>query len=51
MPSLLNYPISHHTVIGLEAVEQMEMAGYWPDIVIGCVGGGSNFLGLLRALP
>jgi tryptophan synthase beta chain len=46
MASLLNYPILHHTVIGLEAVEQMEMAGYWPDIIIGCVGGGSNFLGL-----
>jgi tryptophan synthase beta chain len=33
-------------VIGLEALEQMEMAGYWPDIIIGCVGAGSNFSGL-----
>jgi tryptophan synthase beta chain len=46
MPTLLNYPLLHHTVIGLEALEQMEMAGYWPDIIIGCVGGGSNFSGL-----
>ncbi len=46
MASLLNHPILHHTVIGLEALEQMEMAGYWPDIIIGCVGAGSNFLGL-----
>ena len=46
MGSLLNFPLLHHTVIGLEALEQMEMAGYWPDIIIGCVGGGSNFSGL-----
>ena len=46
MGSLLNFTLLHHTVIGLEALEQMEMAGYWPDIVIGCVGGGSNFSGL-----
>ena len=36
----------HQTVIGLEAQEQMEMAGFAPDIVIGCAGGGSNFAGL-----
>ena len=41
----LNHPLLHHTVIGLEALEQMEMAGYWPDIIVGCVGGGSNFSG------
>jgi tryptophan synthase beta chain len=46
MSSLLNFALLHHTVIGLEALEQMEMAGYWPDIIIGCVGGGSNFSGL-----
>jgi tryptophan synthase beta chain len=44
--SVLNFALLHHTVIGLEALEQMEMAGYWPDIIIGCVGAGSNFLGL-----
>jgi tryptophan synthase beta chain len=46
MSSVLNFTLLHHTVVGLEAVEQMEMAGHWPDIIIGCVGGGSNFLGL-----
>ncbi|MGA8652315.1 MAG: TrpB-like pyridoxal phosphate-dependent enzyme [Xanthobacteraceae bacterium] len=45
MPSALNHSLLHHTVIGLEALEQMEMAGYWPDVVIACVGGGSNFGG------
>jgi tryptophan synthase beta chain len=45
MPSALNHALLHHTVIGLEALEQMEMAGYWPDILIACVGGGSNFGG------
>jgi hypothetical protein len=40
MGSLPNFPLLHHTVIGLEALEQMEMAGYWSDIIIGCVGGG-----------
>ena len=44
--SLLNHTLLHHTVIGLEAMEQMEMAGYWPDILVGCVGAGSNFAGL-----
>jgi tryptophan synthase beta chain len=36
----------HQTVIGQEALEQMERAGEYPDVVIGCVGGGSNFAGL-----
>jgi tryptophan synthase beta chain len=36
----------HQSVIGLEALDQMEMAGEYPDIVIGCAGGGSNFAGL-----
>ena len=46
LPTALNNPLLHHTIIELEALEQMEMAGYWPDIIIGCVGGGSNFSGL-----
>ena len=44
--SVLNHVLLHQTVIGLEALEQMEMAGHWPDIVVGCTGGGSNFSGL-----
>src|SRR5207237_2674452 len=44
--SVLNHVLLHQTVIGLEARQQMEMAGDTPDIVIGCVGGGSNFAGL-----
>ena len=43
--SVLNHVLMHQTVIGLEALQQMEMAGEYPDIVIGCVGGGSNFAG------
>jgi len=45
--SVLNHVLLHQTVIGLEAMEQMEMAGDYPDILIGCVGGGSNFAGLV----
>jgi tryptophan synthase beta chain len=44
--SVLNHPLLHQTVIGLEALEQMELTGYWPDIIVGCVGAGSNFVGL-----
>jgi tryptophan synthase beta chain len=44
--SVLNHVLMHQTVIGQEAKAQMEMAGYYPDVVIGCVGGGSNFGGL-----
>jgi tryptophan synthase beta chain len=47
--SVLNHVLIHQTVIGLEAKKQMESAGDFPDVVIGCVGGGSNFAGL--ALP
>ena len=47
--SVLNHVLLHQTVIGLESKLQMEKAGVYPDIVIGCVGGGSNFGGL--ALP
>ncbi len=44
--SVLNHVLLHQTVIGLEAKKQMEIAGDYPDIVYGCVGGGSNFSGL-----
>ncbi len=47
--SVLNHVCLHQTVIGLEAEKQMEMAGEYPDTVIACFGGGSNFSGL--ALP
>ena len=43
--SVLNHVLLHQSVIGLEALEQMEMAGEYPDMVIGCAGGGSNFAG------
>lgn len=43
--SVLNHVLMHQTVIGEEALEQMAMAGEYPDIVIGCAGGGSNFGG------
>ncbi len=43
--SALGHVLMHQSVIGLEALEQMEMAGEYPDIVIGCAGGGSNFGG------
>ena len=44
--SFLPHVLLHQTVIGKEALEQMEMAGEYPDIVIGCAGGGSNFAGI-----
>jgi tryptophan synthase beta chain len=44
--SVLNHVLLHQTVIGQEAVKQMDRAGEYPDVVIGCVGGGSNFAGL-----
>jgi tryptophan synthase beta chain len=44
--SVLNHVLLHQTVIGQEAMKQMEMAGEAPDVVIGCAGGGSNFSGL-----
>ena len=44
--SVLNHVLLHQTIIGQEAMKQMEMAGYYPDIIIGCVGGGSNFAGM-----
>ncbi|MCB9457973.1 MAG: TrpB-like pyridoxal phosphate-dependent enzyme [Anaerolineaceae bacterium] len=47
--SVLNHVLTHQTVIGEESLKQMELAGEYPDVVIGCVGGGSNFAGI--ALP
>jgi tryptophan synthase beta chain len=44
--SVLNHVLLHQTVIGQEAMAQMETAGEYPDTVIGCVGGGSNFAGI-----
>jgi tryptophan synthase beta chain len=44
--SVLNHVLMHQTVIGLEAIKQMEIAGDFPDIVIACFGGGSNFAGI-----
>jgi tryptophan synthase beta chain len=43
--SVLNHVLLHQTVVGEEALKQMEMAGDYPDVVIGCVGGGSNYGG------
>src|SRR6476619_6608448 len=48
--SVLNHVCLHQTVIGQECLEQMEMAGEYPDVVVGCVGGGSNFAGLTYPL-
>jgi len=45
--SVLNHVLLHQTVVGQEAVKQMELAGEYPDVVIGCVGGGSNAAGLI----
>ncbi len=44
--SVLNHVLLHQTVIGQEAIKQLKMAGVFPDVVIGCCGGGSNFAGL-----
>ncbi|UCC71534.1 MAG: TrpB-like pyridoxal phosphate-dependent enzyme [Gemmatimonadota bacterium] len=44
--SVLNHVLLHQTVIGQEALKQMDLAGEYPDVVIGCAGGGSNFAGL-----
>lgn len=45
--SVLNHVALHQTIAGLEARKQMELAGDFPDVVIGCCGGGSNFAGLM----
>ena len=44
--SVLNHVLLHQSVIGEESLKQMDMAGEYPDVVIGCVGGGSNFSGI-----
>jgi tryptophan synthase beta chain len=44
--SVLNHVLMHQTVIGEEALKQMDMAGEYPDVIVGCVGGGSNFAGI-----
>ena len=44
--SVLHHVLLHQSVIGEEALKQMDMAGEYPDVVIGCVGGGSNFAGI-----
>jgi tryptophan synthase beta chain len=44
--SVLNHVLMHQTIVGQEAMLQMERAGDYPDVVIGCVGGGSNYAGL-----
>jgi tryptophan synthase beta chain len=44
--SVLNHVLLHQTVIGEEALKQMDLANEYPDVVIGCVGGGSNFAGI-----
>ena len=46
MGSVLNHVLLHQTIVGLEAYKQLEKAGDYPDIVVGCIGGGSNFAGL-----
>jgi tryptophan synthase beta chain len=45
--SVLNHVLLHQTVIGQEAMKQMEMAGDYPDVIVGCTGGGSNFAGIV----
>ena len=44
--SVLNHVLLHQSIIGLEAMQQMEMADTWPDVVLSCTGGGSNFAGI-----
>jgi len=44
--SVLNHVLLHQTIIGLEAKKQMEKADAYPDIIVGCIGGGSNFAGM-----
>ena len=47
--SVLNHVCMHQSIIGLEAKKQMEIAGEYPDVIIGCCGGGSNFAGIAAA--
>ncbi len=45
--SVLNHVLMHQTIIGQEAMAQLEMAGDYPDVIVGCTGGGSNFAGIV----
>ena len=45
--SVLNHVLLHQTVIGLEAMAQLELANDYPDVIVGCTGGGSNFAGIV----
>jgi tryptophan synthase beta chain len=45
--SVLNHVLMHQTVVGQEAIDQMEMADAYPDVIVGCTGGGSNFAGIV----
>ena len=45
--SVLNHVLMHQTIIGQEAMTQLEMAGDYPDVIVGCTGGGSNFAGIV----
>jgi tryptophan synthase beta chain len=45
--SVLNHVLLHQTVVGLEAMAQLEMADDYPDVIVGCTGGGSNFAGIV----
>ena len=44
--SVLNHVLLHQTIIGIEAMEQLEQANDYPDVIVGCTGGGSNFAGI-----
>jgi tryptophan synthase beta chain len=44
--SVLNHVLMHQTVVGQEVIEKLKLADDWPDIIVGCAGGGSNFAGL-----
>ena len=45
--SVLNHVLMHQTIVGIEAMKQLEMAGDDPDVIVGCTGGGSNFAGIV----
>jgi tryptophan synthase beta chain len=44
--SVLNHVLLHQTVVGLETIEKFKLANDWPDVIVGCTGGGSNFAGI-----
>jgi tryptophan synthase beta chain len=44
--SVLNHVLLHQTVVGLETIEKFKLADDWPDVIVGCTGGGSNFAGI-----